>query len=211
MSTGDDGSLENFAITMGQELGPVVHVLDHKLIELHVVWLQYRQIFGTDEETVHLVNRAAGLFFQVIQEQLWDGVLLGISKLTDPAAIGKNQNLTINSLPSLIVDVGLKVKVEALCSAAVTEAGFAREHRNKRIAHRDHGHAVNGGANPLSGISRAKVEHMLESLRDVLNAVHHHFRDTTVLYQDFIDYSGAELLVRRLEKLERLERETSQL
>jgi hypothetical protein len=41
--------------------------------------------------------------------------------------------------------------------------------------------------------------------------VHHHFRDTTVLYQDFIDYSGAELLVRRLEKLERLERETSQL
>ena len=194
---------------MGEELGRVMHVLDSKLVELHVVWLQYRQIFGTDEETVQLVNRAAGLFFQIIQEQLWDSVLLGISRLTDPATTGKSQNLTIHSVPPLIEHPAVRSTVESLCAAATAEAAFAREHRNKRIAHRDHGHATGRSAHSLSGISRAKVELMLKALREVLNACHHHYRDTTVLYENFVDHSGAELLVRRLRKLEQLDPKVS--
>ncbi|MGA7439348.1 MAG: hypothetical protein WBW32_14610 [Luteibacter sp.] len=191
---------------MGDNLGEVMAVLDNKLVELQVVWLQYRQLFGTNEDTVHLLNRTAGLFFQIVQDQLWDGVLLGIARMTDPAKSGSNRNLTIYSLGLLIADTEFQAKVDALCADALEECEFAREHRNKRIAHRDHRHAVDQQAYPLSGISRAKVEHMLDSLRKVLNSVYQHYLDTTVLYEKFIDDSGAKLLVRRLEKLERLQK-----
>ncbi|WP_051943799.1 MULTISPECIES: hypothetical protein [Luteibacter] len=197
---------DRFAEVMGDDLGEVMAVLDNKLVELQVVWLQYRQLFGTNEDTVHLLNRAAGLFFQIVQDQLWDGVLLGIARMTDPAKSGSNRNLTIHSLGPLIADMAFRSRVDALCADALDECEFAREHRNKRIAHRDHRHAVDQKAHPLSGISRAKVERMLDSLRKVLNALHHHYRDTTVLYEDFVDHSGAELLVHRLEKLERLQK-----
>ncbi|URX62070.1 hypothetical protein KR767_18795 [Luteibacter anthropi] len=200
---------DRFADAMGDDLGTVTAVLDNKLVELQVVWLQYRQLFGKDEATVHLLNRSAGLFFQVVQDQLWDGVLLGIARMTDPAKNGSNKNLTIHSLSPLIANMAFRSKVDALCASALEECGFAREHRNKRIAHRDHRHAVDHQAHPLSGISRAKVGRMLDSLGQVLNALHHHYRDTTVLYGDFIDHSGAELLVRRLAKLERLKRPDS--
>jgi hypothetical protein len=71
-----------FSETMGGDLGEVMAVLDNKLVELQV-WLQYRQLFGTNEDTVHVPNRTAGLFFQIVQDQLWDGVLLGIARMTD--------------------------------------------------------------------------------------------------------------------------------
>jgi hypothetical protein len=127
--------------------------------------------------------------------------------MTDAANTGKNKNLTINSLPPLIADNVLRQKVEDLCKTAMDAAAFAREHRHKRIAHRDHGIAVNQASFALSGISRTNVEAMLRALREVLNAMNHHYRDTTVLYEDFIDYSGADSLLHRLRKLERLERE----
>jgi hypothetical protein len=45
---------------------------------------------------------------------------------------------------------------------------------------------------------------MLEALRKVMNRLDSHFRDTTVIYEDFLDETGARLLVSKLIKLERL-------
>ncbi|WP_412547783.1 hypothetical protein [Pseudomonas sp. PDM14] len=95
--------------------------------------------------------------------------------------------------------------MQDLCTKAVTAAEFAREHRNKRIAHQDHNYLSDRNSNPLSGISRVAVENMLASLRDVMNRLDNHFRDNTVLYENFIDDSGARLLVHKLNKLERLQ------
>src|SRR5690606_8952007 len=140
-----------------------------------------------------------------VQDELWDSVLLGVSRMTDPPATGKNKNLTIQSLPPLITDLVLRAEVRSLCDKAVDSAEFAREHRNKRIAHQDHNYLSNRGSDPLSGISRALVEQMLAALRAVLNRLELHFRDSTVMYEDFVDESGARLLVHKLRKLERLQ------
>jgi hypothetical protein len=191
--------------SMGEELGASFYELYRKLVELHVLWQQYRQLFGDDAETVHLLNRTAGLFFKIVQDELWDSVLLGVSRMTDPPATGKNKNLTIQSLPPLITDLALRAEVRSLCDKAVDSAEFAREHRNKRIAHQDHNYLSNRGSDPLSGISRALVEQMLAALRAVLNRLELHFRDSTVMYEDFVDESGARLLVHKLRKLERLQ------
>lgn len=190
---------------MGQELGTSFYELYQKLVELHVIWQQYRQLFGGDPETVHLLNRTSGLFFKIVQDELWDSVLLGVSRMTDPPTTGKKKNLTIQSLPPLISDTKLQREVQDLCDKALVAAEFAREHRNKRIAHQDHDYFSNRNSGPLGGISRALVEEMLAALRAVLNRLDLNFRDSTVLYEDFVDESGARLLVQKLRKLERLQ------
>jgi len=197
---------EGYISAMGHELGASFHELSRKLIELHVVWQQYRQLFGEGPETVHLLNRTSGLFFKIVQDELWDSVLLGISRMTDPPQTGKRKNLTVQSLPALIDDSTLRSEIQALCDKALTSAAFAREHRNKRIAHQDHDYLSKRSSNPLNGVSRASMEEMLAALRSVLNRLNNYFRDSTILYEDFVDESGARLLIHKLKKLERLSR-----
>ncbi|WP_440224828.1 hypothetical protein ACQQ2N_06215 [Dokdonella sp. MW10] len=190
---------------MGQELGASFYELHRKLVELHVLWQQYRHLFGRDPDTVHLLNRTSGLFFKIVQDELWDSVLLGVSRMTDPPTTGKKKNLTIQSLPPLITDTELRGEVQNLCDKALTAADFAREHRNKRIAHQDRDYLSNRNFVPLSGISRTSVEEMLAALRAVMNRLDLYFRDSAVMYEKFVDESGARLLVQKLRKLERLQ------
>ncbi len=135
--------------SMGEELGASFYELYRRLVELHMLWQQYRQLFGDDTETVNLLNRAAGLFFKIVQDELWDSVLLGISRMTDRPGTGKNRNLTIQSLPPMITDLALRAELQSLCEKALDLAEFAREHRNKRIAHQDHNYLSNRGSDPL--------------------------------------------------------------
>ena len=195
----------DYISAMGEELGASFYELYRKLVELHILWQQYRQLFGDDTEVVHLLNRTSGLFFKIVQDELWDSVLLGITRMTDPPVTGNNKNLTVQSLPPLISDCALQTEMQGLCDKAQVAAKFAREHRNKRIAHQDHNFLNNRKSNPLSGISSTLVEEMLAALRAVLNRLDGHFRDGTVMYEQFVDESGARLLVHKLKKLERLQ------
>lgn len=193
-----------YVSAMGTELGVVFFVLHRKLIELHILWQQYRQMFGSGHETVQLLNRTSGLFFKIVQDELWDSVLLGISRMTDPPKTFGKKNLTLRSLLELIEHPGLRVELESLCDYATMEARFARDHRNKRIAHQDHDYLSDRVASSLGGISREQVERMLAALRAVLNLLNLHFCDSTTLYEMFVDESGARHLVHQLQKLERL-------
>lgn len=195
----------DYISAMGEELGASFFELYRKLVELHMLWQQYRQLFGDSTETIQMLNRTAGLFFKVVQDELWDSVLLGISRMTDPPSTGAKKNLTVRSLPMLLDDLSLRAEMEILCEEALHAASFAREHRNKRIAHLDHDCLRNRNAASLSGISRVLIEKMLATLRAVLNRLDHHFRETTVLYEKFVDESGARVLVCKLRKLERLQ------
>ncbi|MBO9753267.1 hypothetical protein J7411_18405 [Xanthomonas phaseoli pv. dieffenbachiae] len=42
--------------SMGEELGASFYELYRKLVELHILWQQYRQLFGNDTGTVHLLK-----------------------------------------------------------------------------------------------------------------------------------------------------------
>ncbi|GGI53301.1 AbiU2 domain-containing protein [Oxalicibacterium solurbis] len=194
----------NYVTLMGDDLGTAFAALHRKLIELHMVWQQYQQLFGTNQGTVELLNRTAGLFFKITQDEIWDSVLLGISRMTDPPETRGKKNLTIHSLPALIKDPALKQELETLCEAALEQAAFAREHRNKRIAHQDHGYATDRAAHALNGISRERVKSTLAAIGKVMNRLNLHFKDSTTLYDEFIDDSGARVLISKLRKFERL-------
>lgn len=194
-------------VPMEPGLQDAVKILGAQLVELHVVWQQYRELYA-DAGTIDVLNRTAGMFFKIVQDELWDSMLLGVCRLLDPDRRrgGRDKNLTLYSLPPLITHDELKVEVETACDAAAVLAKFAKSHRNKRIAHQDHGYASNPALFEMKGVSRLQVEEMLTALRHVLQLVEAHYNDADVRYDKVVVWSGASRLVTALKRLERLER-----
>ncbi|MCL6484900.1 hypothetical protein [Janthinobacterium lividum] len=199
------GSIEPHIVQMEPGVKESATILSAQLIDLHIIWTQYCQLYE-DAGSVEVLNRSAGLFFKIVQDVLWDRVLLGICRFIDPAEAkgGKNKNLTLRSLAPLIADIELKGKVQDACNAALSSAEFALNHRNKRIAHQDHYYATAPELFEMSPVSRRSVEEMLENLRAVMRLIDSHYNDTDVLYDKTVLVSGADRVVVKLKKLEKL-------
>ena len=196
-----DESQSEYLAAMGLELGSVFFALHKEVVWLHAIWQEYRTIYGTSPEQLKIANRAAGFFFKIVQDELWDSVLLRIARITDSPRSAGRANLTVQALPGLIVDADLRLQLEELIQLSLDKAEFAREHRHKRLAHRDLLHATDASST-LSGISRRYIEEALEALRNVMNKVDAHYRDSAVMYQKFITNTGAERLLHVLRRAE---------
>ncbi len=190
--------LEYYMDSMGEVLGTAFWHLNQKILEVHLVWEQYKQLYGESEETVRTLNETAGLFFMVVQDSLWDSVIQGICRLTDPAQMSGRQNLSIRALSALIANEGLRREVAGLCEEALFKAQFARDHRNKRIAHQDKNHLYDREAQPLGGVSRKLIKEMLGAITAVMNAINVHYCDTTMFYDDISSGGDAAWLVYKL-------------
>jgi hypothetical protein len=175
--TADEARAELEA-TLGSELGAALHELQQDLAWLHVKWKQYRELYGTKPERIKLLNDASPMFFRIVDDALWDDTLLHICRLTDPAGLGKRQRLSIRQLPALIPDESTRDELDRLIAVAVDSAAFARDWRNRRIAHKDLAHALDPRAEPLAAASRQAVEQALHALREVLNCVNGRLRST---------------------------------
>jgi hypothetical protein len=169
--------------------------LNDHLLDILLAWRQYEELFAVDQTTVQLLNDIAPTFFSVVQAQLWDSVMLGISRLTDPPVSAGNKTLTIRALADLIDHAEVKARVVSAVTRALAAAKFARTHRNKRIAHNDLVHVQNWASNALPGASREKIRAGLKSIIDVLEIVNGYYRESTMLYDDMISDGGAGRLV----------------
>jgi hypothetical protein len=176
---------------MGADLGAMYCDLNDHLLDILLLWKQYEQLFGVDPETVQLLNDSAPTFFGILQAQLWDGVMLGISRLTDPPVSAGKKTLSIKAIPPLVSDLNARARVEAAIDTASTNAEFTRTHRNKRIAHNDLVHIQDRIANPLPPASRQKIKAGLDSICAVLEVLNGHYRQSTMLYDDIVYDGGA--------------------
>jgi hypothetical protein len=93
----------------------------------------------------------------------------------------KKLNLTIQWLP-LLVDQSSSKAVNAKVQEALNASAFARDWRNRHIAHSDLGLRVLKTATPLEVATREKVVLALASLSDVLNAVAAIYMDSVQCY-----------------------------
>lgn len=179
-------------IAMGEELGLLYSALWQQIASLHLKWAEYVVLFGTKESRVKLLNAAAGQFFRVVQDTLWEDTVLHIARLTDsPASVGR-PNLSIRRLPGLIDDLPTKLDVTARVEEALEASEFCRDWRNRHIAHRDLELALKRGADPLKAGSREKVRKAMEALEAVLNSVAEHYLNSTTSF-DVGDSAGGAL------------------
>lgn len=165
---------------LGPELGSIFHALNSDLAWLQVKWAEYRELFGTSPERIDILNKAAGLFSRIVQDALWESVLLDLTRLTDPIEIGGRSNLTIAKLPELCEEPALGSNISELVEIALEATKFARDWRNRHISHRDLMLAVDSAAKPLEPASRAQVSNAVKAIHAVLNHISEKVLDTTL-------------------------------
>jgi AbiU2 len=168
---------------MGDELGKVYSALWQEVAWVHAKWSDFVTLFGTKASRVDLLNAAAPAFCRLAQDSIWENVLLHIARLTDPPATAKKQNLTIQRLPPLIDRTNSRSLVDSKVRDALTTCSFARDWRNRHIAHSDLDLKVSATARPLEFASRQSVKLALTTLSDVLNCVATEYQDSTSRFE----------------------------
>jgi AbiU2 len=186
-----DESQERTVEAMGDALGRLHHALSNEVAWLYLKWREYVELFGTRPSRIDLLNQAASGFFQVVQDGLWEVILLHIARLTDKPRSAGRANLTICALPPLITKAEVLPVVEGMIKNAIANAEFARDWRNRHIAHRDLALALKDGAEPLMPASRAAVNDALASISQVLNSVSESYLGETTAYEMTENLHGA--------------------
>ena len=180
---------------LGPRLAPVFSELKDDLAWLQVKWAEYRELFASSPQRIELLNSAAGLFFRILQDTLWEDALLHLCRLTDPATMRGRDNLTIQALPELIDDEPLKVDISRLVSETIARVTFARDWRNRRIGHRDLAVALGSASTPLAAGSRADVSEALSAIHCVVNEIHERLLHSTLSDEVIAPSTGAEALL----------------
>jgi hypothetical protein len=167
---------------------------------LHWKWDEYRILFGTPER-VETLRAAAGLFFGIVQQALWENVLLHIARLVDRPQTGRKSNLTLQRLPRL-VDAAIKAQTEQLLDRCLEKTKFAVDWRHPYLAHLDLdlALALEKGAQPLAPASRTSVQEAIDAIAELLNSVDRHYRNVTVRYAPLTATGNAESLLYVLEE-----------
>jgi AbiU2 len=176
---------------MGQPLGEVYSALWQAVATIFVYWKDYVELFGAGPKRIDILNQAAPQFFRMLQDELWGISLLHIARLTDPAITAGKANLTIQALPDLITDAGLKARVRTLVTEALKETEFCRDWRNRLIAHNDLKLALEQPTKPLADASRAQVKTALDAVAKVLNALAGHYHQSQTRFDLTPRHNGA--------------------
>jgi hypothetical protein len=176
---------QRYCDAMGSELGEMFHHLRQEAALLHLKWNEYVKLFGTSAEQMDLLNRAAPGFFWLVEDSWWDGLLLHISRLTDD----RNDVLTVQRFPKL-VKIAIRDDVQSSLDALLKAADFARDLRNRYIAHRNIDVALSRAATPLAPASRESLSDAIRALDDLLYVVEHHFLDTAPTMYNHLDSLG---------------------
>ncbi len=181
---------------LGPELGAIYHALHREVVWLHAKWLEYRKLYGHSADRIDLLNDIAGFFFRVVHDVLWEDVLLHLARLTDSSKSMGKQNLTLKRLPAVIPEPALAAEVEHLVDTAIAACSFAKDWRNRRLAHRDLDLAVEvPQTRQLAEASRRKVEDALAAVSAVLNRLQQHYFSSEVVFRYFHAVGDAEALV----------------
>jgi hypothetical protein len=176
---------------MPAPLGALHYELWTQVAWVHMKWQEYRAFFGKDRETVDFLNDVAPAFFHHLQSVLWDDVLLHLCRLTDPPKSAGKDNLTLTCLPAVIPDPELRGEVQALVDVSQQRTSFARDWRNRRLAHTELPCLTGAKTTALAAASRQHVENALKAIRAVMNCVEQHYQKSSVMYEEFIEPLGS--------------------
>ncbi|MEQ7870326.1 hypothetical protein V6R97_06705 [Chromohalobacter salexigens] len=174
---------------MDEHLQKVFDRIKQELNHIHYRWTLYRQMFGTNPSRIELINKTSSNIFAEFQWLVIDYMVMSLSKLTDRARMGGNDNLSYHYLIEKVRASGNKELADEL-QIELDELTVAcekfRELRNKRVAHNDLVVALDEDGSPLPGVSRADIEAALIHARNIMNKVELHFNDSQTLYEEII-------------------------
>jgi hypothetical protein len=126
--------------------------------------------------------------------------VLHIARLTGPSKSKGKSNLSLSTLAESLRDPVLSREVAALVKDAKDAAKFAKDWRDRHLAHRDLALALDDRSNPLLDGSREKMGLALAAVAAVLNRIEaHHDLGMTAFAHVIAPIGDAEELVHYLQ------------
>jgi hypothetical protein len=187
------------------EIGELYTPLFSQVSHLHSQWAIYRQLFVAGPETFQLLQWAANGFFRVVQDTLASEILLTISRLTDSKQTGRGNrardNLSLEQLAHSVDELKfptLRVEIQRRLTEAQQTCGFARNVRNKLLAHSDLSTTLRNREAVISKATTTNIDAAIESIAWVINAIPAHFDKSTVVFQVARMPGGGDVLLNRL-------------
>ncbi len=86
------------------DIPPEIEILTNDLIWARYYYNEYKKLYAVSELRVSLLNEIAPSFFRLIQDMLWDQMILSLARLTDPYVKGSNRNLSAHVLQKLATE-----------------------------------------------------------------------------------------------------------
>jgi hypothetical protein len=170
---------------MGERLGRLFDALWYDVGWLHSTWNEFLAVFASEPSCVDLLNKAAPVFFRMVQDVVFDWMVLNVARLTDRTESKGKSNLTIQWLPELVGPDETVREVTERVQEALAAAEFCRQRRNRQLAHRDLALAVGEkGVAPLEPATIAKFRAALAALSATLNAVEDHYMRSHTLFDE---------------------------
>ena len=186
---------------MGDEFGSLFYHLYNETVWLTIKWLEYNELYGTKPSRIDLMNQVAPQIFFIIEKTLWNDILLGISRITDPPETYKKRNITFQAITKHIEDAELKNSIEIDIKGIIEKTQFCRDWRNRSIAHFDYDLNINEQkAEPLAPANRNLISEVMKMLQDVINRLNFHYLRKTVVFDHISGYKGAVSLLVNVEK-----------
>jgi hypothetical protein len=201
----DDEVRASYIREIGSEVGPFYHRLRNHAIHLHFRWHEYVELYGKDQIEFDIMNATAPHFFAAVQDIWWQSILLGISRFADSDRVAGRATLSLRSFMKFPI-IGSIEGMGALADDALSKAKFAKDWRNRIIAHTDLHHDLDRAASPLAHASRVNVRESLAAIASVIDAVEFRFMKATTYWGDSQSGDGGHLL-RQLKIYRRIERE----
>jgi hypothetical protein len=167
----------------------------------HAKWDVFEELYAT-EGRLELLRVSAAGFFSILQDVLFDDVLLAISRLTDPRGFGNRENLTLDHLGEYLGRAGLtteQTRFEAILAQLRIDAAAIRTLRNKVLSHRDLAAALAGGRG-IAAIRATEVRVALRHLADALNLFERAVGKPVYQYREFIHTESHRRLLLQLKK-----------
>lgn len=154
---------------LGPEYGLAFYFAQQEFWRVTANWDRYEALYST-KERVELLNKSGSAFWGYHQGDLFEIVLLGLCRLTDPPNNRRQQNLSIKKLYEL--EKRPKSRLKQAVDRAMNKTKFARHWRHKRIAHNDFDVSTES-AGPLSRATRGKVTNAIIYIHDVFRWINH--------------------------------------
>jgi hypothetical protein len=198
-STADE-KLNEMIEAMGAESGKLFHILENELLWLTLQWVDFEELFGTKPTRIDIMNESAPVFFYRIQKVYWEQLLLGFSRLLDPAKTQVKGVYKANcTYAALLRQVNTPDFNDDL-KRCIEKSKFCRDWRNRKIAHMDYEVYVKGGAStPLENASRKDFTEVLSLLQQLHNDIRLHYKLGTCSFHHVKINSHAGQLLRMLE------------
>ncbi len=184
----------NYVAEFGDEDGPIVHRLTDAASQLALEWRVFLYLFCGPQERVDVLNRASGLTARLIQNLLWDNVLLRIRRLADPMTSRSNKNLSLEHL----VRIGRNTKAVDLgpfLEVIRNEISELSAYASKYLAHSDLEHAL--GSKKVS-IVRKDTTRAVKQIAGFVSMFHRDVRDVQHLIMPITSADDEQQFLARL-------------